>query len=100
MIDRIVLFKLNDEHANAAARAEIAAYSKAALAAIPGAIDVRVGLPADEASTKSWDLSIVVRFENLEAVKTYLTHPDHTAYVREYMRPRMVVVKYWNFEAI
>ncbi|MFW5925069.1 MAG: Dabb family protein [Myxococcota bacterium] len=98
MIDRIVLFKLKDEYANDAARWEVAAYSKDALASVPGVRSVSVGIPADDPSRKSWDLSIVVRFDSLEEVQAYLIHPDHRRYVDDYMRPRMEVVKAWNFE--
>ena len=97
MIDRIVLFKLKDEYANDDARAEIAAHSREALGLIPGLVEVRVGVPADEASTRSWDLSIVVRFADLEAMNAYVEHPDHMRYY-EYMVPRMEVVKYWAFD--
>lgn len=98
MIERIVLFKLKDAHANDAARREVAAHSRDALEKVPGVRGVSVGVPADEASAKSWDLSIVVRFDAMDDVAPYLAHPDHRRYVDEYMRPRMEVVKAWNFE--
>lgn len=98
MIDRIVLFKLKDEHATDTARAEIAAHSRDALKVVPGPLDIRVGVPADEASTKSWDLSIVIRFADLDAMNAFVRHADHMSYYREYMVPRMEVVKYWAFD--
>lgn len=97
MIDRIVLFKLKDEYANDAARAEIAAHSREALGRVPGPTEVRVGVPADEPSTRSWDLSIVVRFADLDAMHAFVKHADHMTYYRDYMVPRMEVVKYWCF---
>lgn len=98
MIDRIVLFKLKDEHANASGRAEVARHSREALASISGPLEVRVGVPADPDSEKSWDLSIVVRFEDVDAMKEFVKDRDHLAYFREYMTPKMEVVKYWSFE--
>lgn len=98
MIDRYVFVKLTAEHANAAARAEVAAHTRAALAAVPGVQAVRVGVPADEAATASWDLSIVVSFARIEDVEPYRVHPLHRAYVDEYLAPRTVVIKAWNFD--
>lgn len=98
MIDRIVLFKLKEAYAHDAARREVAAHSRQVLASVPGVEEVRVGVPADAAAGKSWDLSVVVRFASLDAVEAYRVHPVHRAYVDEYMRPRMEVVKAWNFE--
>lgn len=98
MIDRYVFVKLEDEYANGAARAEIAAHSRQALAALPGVVRVTVGTPADEAAVKSWDLSIVVRFARIEDVEPYRIHPEHRRYVDEYLAPRMQVIKAWNFQ--
>jgi len=98
MIDRIVLFKLKDEYATDESRAEIATYSRDALTDVPGPIEVRVGVPADEPSTRSWDLSIVVRFADLDGMDAFVKHPAHMRYYREYMVPRMEVVKYWAFD--
>ncbi len=98
MIERVVLFKLKDEYANDEARAEIAARSREILGALPGVQALSIGVPADAPSEKSWDLSIIVRFDSLEAIERYRVHPDHRAYVDEYMRPRMEVIKAWNFK--
>lgn len=97
MIERIVLFKLKDKYCNPEARAEIAERSRDALASMIGVRSVSVGVPADDASEKSWDLSLVLRFDSMERVKHFSTDPDHRAYVDKYMRPRMEVVKAWNF---
>ncbi len=98
MIDRIVLFKLRKEEATDEGRAAAAAETRAALAAVPGATEVRVGLPADEASTRSWDLSLLLRFESLAAMERYLQEPGFRSYFEETMRPRAECVKYWAFE--
>jgi hypothetical protein len=100
MIERIVLFKLKGEHANDAERRRVAEHSREVLAAIPGVESVSVGVPADPSAEKSWDLSLVVRFASLDAVEPYRVHPAHRRYVDEYMRPRMEVVKAWNFESL
>ena len=98
MIDRIVLFKLTDAHAHADSRTRIAVESRAALAAVPGAREVRVGVPADEACARSWDLSVVLRFDDRASMARFLAHPGFVAWFDEAMAPRAEVVKYWAFE--
>lgn len=97
MVQRIVLFKLKDEFCNDAARSEIAAYTREVFTALEGVRSAHVGVPADAPSEKSWDLSIVLQFDSIDAVKRYAVDPDHRAYVDDYIRPRMEVVKAWNF---
>lgn len=98
MIERIVLIKLNQEHAHDAGRAEVAARSREVLSALPDVIEVAVGVPADAPSLKSWDLSLTLRFESLEAVEAYRVHPAHRAYVDEFLKPRLLLIKAWNFD--
>ena len=97
MIERIVLFKLKDEYCNDAARAEIAERTRKDITALPMVREVSVGVPADEESKKSWDLSLIVRFDALEDVAAYMIDPAHRAYVDQFMRRRIEVVKAWNF---
>ena len=98
MIQRIVLFKLKDQYANEASRAEFAARTRKDLAALPQVRGVTVGVPADEASEASWDISITVELDSMEAVAEYIVDPDHRAYVDEYASPKIEVRKAWNFE--
>jgi hypothetical protein len=97
MIERIVLIKVKDEYCTDAAREETAAHTLAALEGLPGLGSVHVGVPADEASGKSWDLSIVLHFDSLRAAEQFRTNPEHRSYVDDYLRPRMEVIKAWNF---
>jgi hypothetical protein len=97
MIERIVLYKLKDEYCNDAARAEIAKRTRTALEGLQSVRAVTVGVPADDASEASWDLSIVVRFDSMEDMQKYLADPAHRAYVDEYAGPRIEVRKAWSF---
>ncbi len=97
VIERIVLFKLKDEHCNDAARAEFAERTRTDLSALERVRSVTVGVPADEASEASWDISIVVRFDSMEDVQQYIVDPAHRAYVDGYAMPRIEVRKAWNF---
>ena len=58
------------------------------------------GAPIDETSEGSWDLSIALCFESLEDVATYVADPDHRRYVDEYLKPKLAVLKAWNFELV
>jgi hypothetical protein len=97
MIERIVLFKLKEEYCNEAARAEFADRTRADLSALENVRSVTVGVPADEASEASWDISIVVRFDSMQDVEQYIIDPAHQAYVQTYATPRIEVRKAWNF---
>ena len=96
MVERYVFIKLRQEHASDAGRSEVAERSLA-LASIAGVTSVRVGWPADEAAMGSWDVSIVLSFENLEDIEPYRTHPDHRSFVDDFLASRMEVIKAWNF---
>lgn len=99
MIDRITLFKFRQSGVDEASRARLAAETHASLSAAPGVQEVRVGVPADEASARSWDLSVVLRFEDLAAMERFLADPGFTAWFEGAMAPYTEVVKYWCFEA-
>ena len=98
MIERVVLVKLKDSFAHKAARTEIIAHTRKTLPQIPGVVSASVGEPADPRSEESWDMGIVVRFQTMDQVPTYISHPDHRTYVDDYLRPRMEVIKAWNFQ--
>lgn len=99
MIHRIVLFKLKEAYANEAGRAAVVAKSREMLPGVPGVVEVVAGVPADERSRRDWDLCLQVRFASLEDVAPYLSHPDHRAYVDDFLADRLEVIKAWNFEA-
>jgi hypothetical protein len=96
MIERIVLVKLTDKAAKN--RQAIVDYSLAVLNRIPGVADVHIGQAADHASAAAWDLALVLRFESANDLDPYRLHPDHRAYVDNYLKPRMESIKAWNFE--
>ena len=97
MIERIVLYKLKDEYSNDAAREEIAKHTRHVLEGLRSVRAVAVGVPADEASEASWDLSIVVRFDSMQDMQRYMEDPAHRSYVDDYASPRIEVRKAWNF---
>ena len=97
MIQRIVLLKLEDPFTTAEVRAEVAAYSRRVLGALPQVAAVNVGTPADEAGAGDWDLSLVLHFASTDDLEPFREHPDHRAYVDEYLKPKLACLKAWNF---
>ena len=79
MVERHVMVKLIEPLANDAGRAESAAYAAGALAAIPGVRSVYVGTAATPADAESWDLALVLRFDDVAAVDAYRVDPLHVA---------------------
>ncbi len=99
MIERIVLFKLRNEHATPEQRDEIARETRSRLARCAGVRGISVGMPADEATEKSWDLSVVLHFHALDDVDAFLQDVAQRDYLDDFMAPRMEVVKAWNFKS-
>jgi len=98
MIERIVLLKLKEEFGCGEPREALAEQGRAVLAGLPGVREARVAIPTDAESARSWDLGFFLRFDSMEDVEAYRVHPDHRALVDDVLKPRMQVVKAWNFE--
>jgi len=98
MIQRVVAIKLKDAYANDADRAQIAATAREVLGAVPQVLALEVATPADARTTKSWDLLLLLRFEDLDAVEAYRAHANHRRFVEVLLRPVLDVIKVWNFE--
>ncbi len=95
MIARVVLLKLTEEALPE--RAAFAASCLRFLRALPMVQEVRVGVPSDEASAKSWDLSLHVFFDDDDALAAYQQDESHRAFVADEILPRSAVRKAWNF---
>lgn len=95
-IERFCFAKLRDEEV--AGREAIAAHVGAELAAVVGADRVSVGLPADDSAAR-WDLSIVIRADDLAAWQRIAAMPRVAAVLDDYLPARAAVVKAWTFAA-
>lgn len=98
MIARIVLLKLREEAL--AGREDFARQALDFLRALPMVRDVRIGLPADPDSARSWDLSLQVFLADPDALTAYLADPTHQAFVSAEILPRAAVRKAWNFSLL
>jgi len=96
MIERIILFKLNDS----SERDALAAESLELLSKFPDIDELSVGVPADASSEKSWDLSIVIGFANVALLTKVLESTQWEAYFEGVMKDRFAVVKAWSFERL
>lgn len=96
MVERIILLKLNDP----STRAEVAALTVDALSKLPDLEELSVGVPADEAAEKSWDVSIVLGVANLALLNTVLESALFTSYLEDTLKERCTVTKAWNFERL
>jgi hypothetical protein len=97
-IERYVLLKLHPEHATPEGREAVVAETRRALPQVTGVRAVWVGVPADDASAKSWDVAIRVTLDDIAAVPAYYDDPVHRAYVDAFLAPRVEFKKVWNFE--
>ncbi|MFT3923394.1 MAG: hypothetical protein QM778_12740 [Myxococcales bacterium] len=95
MVERIMLLKLNSE----AERAELAKSVRDALIALDGVDEVSVGLPADAASAKSWDVSVVMLFVSEASQAITMASQGFTDLMAR-IGPQTQVVKAWSFERL
>lgn|SRR5690349_11904725 len=96
MIERIILFKLNEP----SERDELAAESLAFLSKLPDIDELSVGVPADPACEKSWDLSVVIGFANAALLTKVLESTQFDAFVSGVLKDRVAVMKAWSFERL
>lgn len=89
MIERIALYKLNDDEDRESVAAELRKLGA-------NAVSCAVGIPADEPSLRSWDVSLVLRFADLDARDAFLASEAFVAHEKEFAT-RTQVVKHWSF---
>jgi len=93
MVERIMLFRLVDT----SSRDEIAALTLKSLSNLRLLEELSVGLPADDASAKSWDVSVVMGFSTQEELEIALASPAFGNYLQRDMEGRYEVLKAWSF---
>jgi hypothetical protein len=98
MFERFVYLKLKDEWANAEGRELVARESARVLPAIDQVVACRAGVPADAHAAKGWDLCLAIRFDSLADIEAYRVHPDHQAFLNDFLAPKVEAKRVWNFE--
>lgn len=97
-VTHIVICWLKDS-GNTKQRQQIEAVSKS-FAEIPGILDIVVGstLPSERPVVDtSFDIAIVMTFENQQALKNYLNHPNHKIATRETLKPLAEKIIVYDF---
>ena len=95
MVEHVVLFKTTagaTEEQKQRMEAELAALRDK----IPGIVDLTVGRNFSTRN-QGYDIGLVVRFENREALEVYLPHPAHRGCVDTFVAPikeDVIVVDY------
>lgn len=98
-VEHVVLIWLK-EHNNTAQRARMIAVTRGFQKNIPGIVSISAGevLPGNRPIVDdSFDLGLVIRFENKAALDIYEKHPVHVKAVKEVLLPlsaRVVVYDY------
>lgn len=96
MVERIMLFKLNDP----STRQAIAALMVSTFAKLADIEELSVGVPADADAEKSWDLSVVFGVPNLALLDALLASNTFTTFFEKTMAGRYAVMKAWSFERL
>ncbi len=99
MIQRVVLVKLKPAFATDEQRRLIAEHTRQVLGAVPMVRELRVGVVAEDRSAREFDLALLLRFDDLDAVEEWRTEKTHRAYVDVYLRPMTDKIRLWNFDA-
>jgi quinol monooxygenase YgiN len=85
MVEHIVLFKLKPE-TTAEQRAQMKAELKGLRDKVPGVVDLSLGENFSERS-QGFEIGLVVRFTDRQALEGYLPHPAHRACVEQFIHP-------------
>lgn len=93
---RIALFKLHE----GVGRDAFAQRLHQTLSALEGLASLQVGLPADAAAEKSWDLSVVLTFQDADALRATLASEPYREAFEGALAQQVHVLKAWNFAAI
>ena len=97
MYERHVLVKLNDDWATEERIAEVRSHSESVLSKLPGVQSMRSGIPSKMHGAKGWDLCFVMGFAREEDIEPYRVHPDHLAFLNDFLLPKTAAKRVWNF---
>ena len=95
MITHVVFFKLKDEHKDE--MAETAEMLRGLQESVPTVRELEVGADITR-SERSYDLALIVRFDDVDGLNTYADHPNHLPVV-DHMRSVCTSVVAVDFES-
>jgi hypothetical protein len=85
MVEHLVLFKTTPD-ATEQQKERMVSELEALKSRIPGIVDLTVGRNFSERS-QGFDIGLVVRFVDREALEAYLPHPEHRGCVDQFVAP-------------
>jgi hypothetical protein len=95
MVEHVVLFKLKPETTDEERAAACRALGELG-AKVPGILDISCGVNFSTRN-QGYDVGLVVKFVDRDALDVYIPHPAHREAVEQYVRPIMqdvIVVDY------
>lgn len=98
MITHVVLFWL--DKGGTISRAELLK-AASALESVPGVENFRFGAPVSSERSvvdDSFDVAISMDFTDAEAMDRYQNHPDHVAFVRDWVKDKVAKVIVYDFQ--
>lgn len=97
MIERHVYLRLEPEHRGEPELLEVIARSRA-LSASPLVHALQVLTTADDQASAAWDICLVIRLKSYSDYESFRDDPSHREYVEHFLKPRVQVIKAWNFK--
>jgi hypothetical protein len=98
MIEHLHLAKLHPDRCHDAGRDEAAREARELLSPLPGLHSLHVGLPADAASLKSWDVAIIARFAGPAHADAFAQDARYQAWLTVALPKHAQVIKHWRFQ--
>jgi len=95
MVEHVVLFKLKPEATDDQRAAMCRALGELGTS-VPGILDISAGVNFSDRN-QGFDVGLVVKFVDRDALEVYLPHPAHRAAVEQFVRPilqEVIVVDY------
>lgn len=89
MITHVVIFWTDKPHGEARDKLLAAARE---LSKIPGVLNYRCGTPVSSPRAvvdESYAVAISMDFENADTLASYQSHPEHQAFVRDFVKPNV-----------
>lgn len=95
MIVRYTFIKLKDDAVSD--RDRLAAQCRDAALGVPQVVRATVGVPADAASARSWDLALAVTVGDAAAARSWQDDLAWSGFFERVLAPRMSFIKAWDF---
>jgi len=100
MILRTAYLKLTDDHRGERSRERLAQALREGYAELPRVRGTLVGLAADPAARKGWDLAIHLHFDSAEAIAAWEQDPDRLALEQRVLEGAVAFEKVWQWELV